>query len=445
MQIAARTLARLGSAMSRPWAGAGRSGGLTTRVLSANARRAIVMSVLLLLTACCYATTSYASPCPLANNDHCYALDEWNMPGAERVEGQYAGVTISQASVPGATGGDRINNEMWTSFGPYWIEDGIYVGHEYGNIEPKGRTSSTEPTWFYALNYNSGGKEIYAERDYTYGPSVGTEWWIYHLSTGSNVWCVYFDNSEAACYGPSGFETDSKRIEEGLEDYYIEKAPVNNGIMIGEGQWTDGSWHNWNAQTYQASSGFCAEKPGGGDYGLGSLAWSTSSCGGGDALLGSGAPSKGPASVHASDGQLPAVIDGAAPAQPLYTTPSGPAMSSSELMSVAKRVAAEAGDASATLAGAMKTGLGMMTASVSPYIAPSGSSSAASYDASEVEWVELHGAFDLQHSTVPQGQKSPTGTVLDLAIDTHTGHVDMITVSQEAKTAQMENLGAVTK
>jgi hypothetical protein len=412
--------------------------------------RALIVSVLLLLAVCCDPGTGEASsPCPIGE-PHCYAIDKWVMSSPEQVEGQFAGVTISQAAVPGAASGDRINNEMWTAFGsieqPYWIEDGIYVGHEYGTLEPKGRTTSTEPTWFYALDYESGGKHVYAERDYTFGPSVGSEWWIYHIYDGYNIWCVYFDNSEAACYGPSGFEPVSKFLEEGLEDYYNETPPINNGIMIGEGLFTGGNgWHNWLAQKFVQNSGFCAEPPGGGDYGLGSLVWSTSPCGSGDALESALDTSPSPANVQRSDGQLPAVISGSAPVQPSYTAPSSPALSVSELMSVARQVAVEAGDAGATLAGGVKTGLGMMTASVAPYTAPSGASPFTSYDASEVEWVELRGSFELVHSEVPEGQKSPTGTVLDVGIDSHTGHVDLITISESAKTAQMEALGTVTK
>lgn len=86
-----------------------------------------------------------------------------------------------------------------------------------------------------------------------------------------------------------------------------------------------------------------------------------------------------------------------------------------------------------------------MTASLAPYMAPSGSSPLASYDASEVEWVELHGSFDLVHSAAPGGKEAPTGSVLDIGIDTHTGHVDLLTISDNAKTAQMEALGTMTK
>ena len=361
-------------------------------------------------------------------------------------EGQYAGVTISQASVPGAASGDRINNEMWTSWDGrgYWIEDGIYVGHEYGTFEKSGRTTSTEPVWFYALEYNASGKHVYAERDYSSGPSVGKEWWIYHLSEGSNTWCVYFENTQAACYDPSGFETYSKSLIEGLEDYYYEKAPINNGTMIGEYQWNNGEWHTWNQAAYFASSGFCAEKPGS-PYGLGSLVYSTSSCGGGADLLAGGEVQARPAAVAKVGGQLPVVIPGSAQAMPSYAPPSSAAMPTAELIAIAKRVAAEAGDASAGVAGVLRTSLGMMNASVAPYTAPTGSSPLASYDSSEVEWVELDGSFELTRAAVPNGQPQPAGTILDVGIDAHTGHVDLIETSQTPNTAEMEDLGTITK
>lgn len=79
---------------------------------------AVLTTLLVSLFMCIIAVPSYASPCPPLPNDlHCYALAEWGMVGAEQVEGQYAGVIISQAAVPGAATGDRINNEMWTLFG----------------------------------------------------------------------------------------------------------------------------------------------------------------------------------------------------------------------------------------------------------------------------------------------------------------------------------------
>lgn len=400
------------------------------------------LSALLLM--CVTAAPSSASPCPpLPNNDHCYAIAYWMMgPEYEKVQGQYAGVTISQVAVPGAASGDRINNEMWTAFGPgtYWIENGIYVGHEYGTFDKTGDTTSTEPLWFYALKAQIG----YIERDYTYGPSVGSGWWIYNLAEGNNTWCVYFDNAQAACYDPSGFETYSKDIEEGLEDYYNETAPVNNGTMIGEGEWTDATWHSWNQASYYASPGFCAEKPNNPDYALGSLVYSTAPCEGAAALLNSGSETTTrPQSL--TSGTVPAVIPGAAPVAPSYSTPSGPAKSTAELMTVAVGVAVEAGDAKATLAGGVKTSLGMMTASLAPYVGASGASPLSTYDSSEVAWVELHGSFKLAHAAVPQGQSEPTGTVLDVGVDAHTGRVDLIALTNSDKTSQMGSLGAMIK
>jgi hypothetical protein len=374
----------------------------------------------------------------------------------EEIEGQYAGVTISQASVPGAASGDRINNEGWTLFGngdpAYWIEDGIFVGHEYGTFDKTGKTSSTEPLWFYAVNLDDGSeKGGYLERDYTYGPSVGSGWWFYHLAEGNNTWCVYFENSQAACYDPSGFETYTKWMQEGLEDYYNETAPVNNGTMIGEGEWNNGTWHNWegssgNQTKYFASPGFCAEMPGGGGYGLGALVYSTGSCGG-DALVEGLATMASPAkaqSVTMTEGHLPGVIPGAtANPAPRYNPPTGTTMNASELTAIAKRVAAEAGDESPSQVVGVRTNLGLMSGSLAPQLQTSTGSSVATYEASEVEWVELHGSFALPEAQVPHGQGTPTGSVLDVGIDTHTGHVDLIALTHTTKTAQMEALGSV--
>jgi hypothetical protein len=197
---------------------------------------------MLCLSVCIGATSADATPCPPTNKSHCYAISWWRMEAPnEQVQGQFASDIINQASVPNAAKGDRINNETWTLFGshPYWIEDGIYVGHEYGTFEKTGHTTTTEPVWFYALDLNDGSSEGgYIERDYTYGPTVGSNWWMYHLAEGNNTWCAYFNNSQAACYNPAGFETYTKWVEEGLEDLYTQNAPVNNGTQIGEVEWS---------------------------------------------------------------------------------------------------------------------------------------------------------------------------------------------------------------
>lgn len=322
----------------------------------------------------------------------------------------------------------------------YWIEDGAYVGHEYGTFDKTGDTKSTEPLWFYALDAQIG----YIERDYTYGPPVGSEWWIYHLSEGNNVWCVYFDNSQAACYDPTGFETYSKYLQEGLEDFYNETPPVNNGVMIGEGLWTNGEgWHNWDAVNFFLSPGFCAEQPGN-PYGRGSLVYSTGSCGG-DALLDPSSEAATRPCKSLVGGTAPAVISCATPETPSYNVPNSPAKPTAELMAIASSVASEAGDANASVAGGVKTSLGIMTGSLASYTGVSSGSPLSTDDSSEVMWVELHGSFELAHSAVPQGRLEPTGTVLDVGIDAHTGHVDLIALTHSNKTSQMETLGEMLK
>jgi hypothetical protein len=145
-------------------------------------------------------------------------------------------------------------------------------------------------------------------------------------------------------------------------------------------------------------------------------------------------------------GQLPGVITGTEPttANPRYTASTAAALSTSDLMSVARQVASEADDPSATEVAGVRTSVGMMSASIAPGLETSSASPVASYNSAEVEWVELHGSFTLS-AAVPRGQALPSGTVLDIAINSHTGHIEIIALTHTDKTTQMMNLGTITR
>lgn len=127
----------------------------------------------------------------------------------------------------------------------------------------------------------------------------------------------------------------------------------------------------------------------------------------------------------------PAPVPGLPEAEPQAPTPlagyqqsSAPALGDEHIAQIARREALEAGEADPGM-GAIDTTLDHAVATREDGRMMASSPAMAALAKSPVVVVVLHGHFTLNDASVPRGHGAPTGDVLTLAIDAHTGWVDM--------------------
>jgi hypothetical protein len=217
--------------------------------LNTAARRGVLAAVLLmaLLPASASANwgrkTNNGASCGPFEGEHCYAIDEWNMTGAEKVEGTLAYQYTTAMNVPGWASGDFVTNEEWALFEPYfhWVEAGQIAG---ASMDCCGLHE------FYAYDNSSGFWKVTA-------PWTVPAWTnnLYQLvAAGSGTWCVDWATTQVAC--SSGFPTYSNRLLVGDEIAAATK-PENAGKEGTNATWVDGSVHNWNKAQPYADGGMC--------------------------------------------------------------------------------------------------------------------------------------------------------------------------------------------
>jgi hypothetical protein len=108
-----------------------------------------------------------------------------------------------------------------------------------------------------------------------------------------------------------------------------------------------------------------------------------------------------------------------------YTEPKGPRLTEDQLRAIALGYAERGGDSSPTSIEALDTTLAAAIGAdghESPQ--PPSSSGLAAFEASEVTLITMHGHFTLSDEPLAPGAPAPTGQVLALAVDVHTGAVD---------------------
>jgi hypothetical protein len=125
-----------------------------------------------------------------------------------------------------------------------------------------------------------------------------------------------------------------------------------------------------------------------------------------------------------------------------YQQPTGPELSDGAVREVALKAAAVAGDASPSSITAISTTYAAAVGALDPGATQSSPSSAgeAEYRQSTVVVVVLHGQFVLNVST-PAKRPEPSGPVLSLVIDAHTGRIDVRGV-EESEPPGLSSLGA---
>ncbi|MBA3808531.1 MAG: hypothetical protein H0X28_09095 [Solirubrobacterales bacterium] len=117
---------------------------------------------------------------------------------------------------------------------------------------------------------------------------------------------------------------------------------------------------------------------------------------------------------------------------PKYEAPKGPVLADTQVTSIARQVASLAHVSAPSEVRAVDTSL-RSAMEVDPHnVLPSAPDPGmAALEASEVVVVTMRGDFVLDNARVPQGQPAPTGSVLTLILDAHTGQVEGRAVSDD--------------
>jgi hypothetical protein len=125
-----------------------------------------------------------------------------------------------------------------------------------------------------------------------------------------------------------------------------------------------------------------------------------------------------------------------------YTQPAGADLSDDAVKSIALEQAAIAGDAEPTSITATSSSYAAAVHALDPGASMPASESAGeeSYRRSSVQVLVMNGDFKLSNSRVPKGRTEPSGPVLFLVIDAHTGKIEVRGV-EENNPAGVAELG----
>jgi len=171
---------------------------------------------------------------------------------------------------------------------------------------------------------------------------------------------------------------------------------------------------------------------------IGLTAGAIAALAGAGVVLGSTQTPAGPATsqapaLPASEPQAPAPLSG-------YQLAGGPVLGDERVAQIARKEAAEAGEKSASMT-ALDTTLKSAVEAREGNRVIASSPGMAALEQSAVVVVVAHGRFKLNDASVPRGHGAPTGDVLTLTIDAHTGWVDIRELS-DAPAPGIADLGS---
>lgn len=379
--------------------------------------------------------SAYSSCKPLPNDNHCYAIAEWAIVPNE-VYGSNAWVMASKSSVEHWES-NFVDNELWTDFSSTtWIEAGFITGDCCGAHSGNGST----PTAFYGSSTASNGFS-----SYDLGVEGGLEKWlsIENDNEGSGYWATWVDG--AGPLGANGAEPeDTIDLQDGLEMTEAYPEIVDNGQSY-DTMWRDRSnaWHyGWNdAYTHavrhtpgiegENTSPTCVQPTGyrepDGELWLGTAAWVSYPLEGPPGTCFEGEAGEPYVASDAESGTIskPALPPGAESAWTNYKEPAGPStLAAEQLHSSALASASAQGDSSPAGMESVKSNLrSVLEALTNNAALPSPSSIAGPWLESPAYLVSMTGDFTYS-GPIPAGASDPTGTVLSLAINAHTGQVE---------------------
>jgi hypothetical protein len=195
--------------------------------------------------------------CGEPNGDHCYGITQWNMNKSlgEEVYGAQAEISVGYGSVPNWSSEDGfLDDEMWVDFpGERWEEGGLSVGYPFG-----------EKTLYYFVAREYGSNK-YWEYEYPGSTAPWYEWIGLYIDEpyGANGdWCYTWawDSKPDFCW--SGFPASSTELQAGLEFATTTASGAdNNGQLVGWAYWTNDTWHELWAGSYNHAYRVTPNKP----------------------------------------------------------------------------------------------------------------------------------------------------------------------------------------
>jgi hypothetical protein len=136
--------------------------------------------------------------------------------------------------------------------------------------------------------------------------------------------------------------------------------------------------------------------------------------------------------LASGDSATPSAVEGIRAAPPVYTTPTGPLLPDAQLDTIAHREASLAQENSPSDIHAVDTSLRSAVEVDSHNVLPEAPDAGdAALDASTVVLVTMHGDFTLRDAKVPDGRQAPSGNILTLILDAHTGQLEGRAISDE--------------
>ncbi len=399
---------------------------------SFTARTAIALSCMIgivIMASLVGPSTSSAAVCERTVSKHCYATVE----NHATFEGTWVDLLTSAAEVYDWKEGSFLDNEQWTSFeGGGWVEDGDEVSN-------KNESNGKYLRYFYAKEYPVGFEHYYVYF-FSTGPKDGEWFYVQEQDEGNGTWCAFINGGEVYCI--AGLPLYSTEQESGLE-VGANVQPYNYGTTYGWGmELGTGDWSTWHNRTYFNGNGkreydkYCI-------FPVEASSWEKGAA--------FGTPNNNPsclpdqeASVNGSDGSGgPPTPPGngtseleaqSAPVEANYTVPSGGILSNTQLRSTISAIAKNAGDTETpskieVVEGSLRHSIETIDPTNIPPSSPT--SGYANWLESPTYLLVLHGDFVLSGEPVPAGAAAPSGTVLDVIVDAHTGEVDGLHVANK--------------
>jgi hypothetical protein len=403
------------------------------------------------------------------NNNHCYAVASWSMVDGESsgVNGLTMQILPITGKVPkGNTTYNFVSQEMWTGFHDVpcaWSETGVITGYDYD-------TETDRP--FYASSDGCGTENSWTGVIFVPDLSIGYGNWFwveslywYHLPIYWEQWIEGAGPFSTGQPLPGGADQPIVGLEMTSTDI---KASGQSQLPTWEspnGEW-HAPWEDSYSHAERATPGIlgentaptCALSTGVDSFGY--VEWLSKpkkslSCFEGDHdeyLLTSGitlAPLATSVEAERSTGQQPPVNAADWRVQQADST----LLSSVKVRADALRLATAQGDGTPTSIEAVKTNdrasiMTMDNNAVLPEPNATNDSTAwggplAAGLASEVYLVTMHGMFT-DNFSVPPGDTAPTGTVLTIGLDAHTGALDSMVLSDgNVSSASLKDLGKV--
>jgi hypothetical protein len=372
---------------------------------------------------------SSAAVCERTVNKHCYALVE----NHATFEGTWVDLLTSAAEVYDWKEGSFLDNEQWTSVeGGGWVEDGDEVSDINGSEGKYLR-------YFYAKEYPLGFEHYYVY-NFSTGPKMEEWFYVQEQDEGNGTWCAFINGGEVYCI--AGLPLYSPKQESGIEAA-ANVQPYNYGTTYGWGmELGTGDWREWSHRTYYNANGlgeydkYCVFPVEASSWEKGA-AFATPnnnpSCLPDQEDLvngnaGSSEPPTPPGVPGASEQAHPATVEAN------YTIPSGSVLSNTQLRSAINTIAKNAGDTETpsrveVVEGSLRNSI----ETIDPTnILPSNPTAGyASWLGSPTYLLVLHGNFVLSNEPIPPGAATPSGTVLDVIVDAHTGEVDGLHVADQ--------------